>query len=338
MKQRIFLMIAVILVFAVTGVFLWQWRAADRPLDKVGAVRIAASMGLPGAPFWIAEERGLFAKAGLDTDIKGYTSGKTCAEALLKGEVELASTAEFKAAQIAFTDKSRRILGTTAFVHTIKLLVLKDKGITRLLELKGKRVGVSFSTNGEYFLARLLTLNGMKREDIIWVDLKPQTMIDALIADEIDAVLVWPPYTTKIRERFGDKLVEFDGQPGQDYYFVVLGSQEWLAKNSKIAERVMLALKWAEQWIVTHPQETKAFLAARYKTPTSELDEDLQNSRFDISLPQTLLTAMEAEYRWLAEQGAPGIRPTNSLDLIAFEPLTAVAPESVTMIRGASQP
>jgi hypothetical protein len=64
------------------------------------------------------------------------------------------------------------------------------------------------------------------------------------------------------------------------------------------------------------------------------IDRELRESRFDFGLPQALLSVLEAEGRWLQEQGTPGELPANSLDLIAFEPLLAVAPETVTMIRG----
>ena len=337
MKQRLFLITALLAV-AVAGVFLWRQQSIEQPLDKVGSVRLAAALSLPAAPLWIAEERGLFAKAGVDAVLKQCATGKACAESMLNNETDLATAAEFKAAHLALTDKSLRILSTTAFMHTTKVLSLQNKGITGPVELKGKRVGLRRGTNSDYFLARLLTLSGMGREDIVWVDLKPPEMAAALAEGKVDAVIVWSPYTRQIKAKLGGRISEFDGQPGQDYYYVVLGRHEWLAANGTIAARVMLALKWAEAWMAAHPEQTQALLAAKYGLPTADLEEDLRNSRFDISLPQPLLTAMEAEFRWLAAQGVAGTPPTNSLELIAFAPLSAAAPEAVTMIRGTVHP
>jgi len=337
MKNSRIVLAALFFIALVAGLF-WYQQGSDRPLDKVGSIRFAASLTVSPAPIWIALEHGLFAKAGLDAVVEPCTTGKSCTEAMLKGEADLSAAAEFLAARVAFSDKNLRLLSTLAFVHTIKLQSLKESGIVAPADLKGKRVGVKMGTNGEYFLARLLTLHDMDRDDITWMDLKPQLHAEALATGEVDAVLVWPPFTNRISEQFGDQLVEFDGQPGQDYYYLVMGRAEWLKQNPKVAERAMLALKWAEQWMKAHPLETRAYLTTKFGLPPEELKDALDHTRFDISLPQTLLSALEAESRWLVKQQAQGTPVANSLDLIAFEPLSAVAPESVTIIHRVSQP
>lgn len=337
MNRRITLSI-LLLAVVLAGALTWRNHSADRPLDKVGAVRIAASLTISPATVWIAQDQGLFAKAGLDATVSECSTGKACAETMLKGEADLAAAAEFLAARQALTAKDLRILATTAFVHTIKLQALRDKGIASLSDIKGKRVGVKLGTNGEYFLARLLTLNGLGRGDVTWVDLKPQAMRDALAAGEVDAVLVWPPFSSKIQGQFGDRLVEFDGQPGQDYYYLLMSRQDWLARHTKVAERVMLALKWAEEWMAAHPEQTKTYMAAKFGMPVADMADDLDNTRFSVGLPQALLAALEAEQRWLLDHGAQGTPVANHLDLVAFEPLAAVAPTAVTMIRGAAKP
>lgn len=334
MKLRL-IVTTCLLALVLLGVILWWPQTADRPLDKVGAVRIAAPLALPGGLISIAEAQGLFAKAGLDATIRQCDFGKACAEDMFKGEADLALAAEFKAAHLAFTQKTLRILGITAYVHTTKLLGLKEQGVAGPADLKGKRAGVIPGTISEYFLARMLTLNGLRREDITWVGLPPKRMAQALKAGEVDAVMVFSPFSRQIKAELGERLSESDGQPGQDYYLVLMGQQDWLARNPRIAERVMLALKWAQQWITDHPRETLDFLAAKYQVPPAELAEDLQNTRFSIGLPQALASALDEESRWLAQQpGQQGSPPANILDLIAFEPLSAAAPDSVTMLRG----
>ena len=337
MKLRVFLFMTV-LVLALAAGYFWRRLSADLPLEPAGRVILAASLTLSPTPLWIAQDQGLFARAGLDARVSDCATGKSCTEAMLRGEADLSAAAEFLAIRQAMESRELRILGTTAFVHTIKLQALRERGIATLADLRGKRVGVKLGTNGEYFLARLLTLNGLRRDDITWVDLKPQEMQEAMAEGRLDAVLVWPPFTGKIRNRFSDRLIEFDGQPGQDYYYLVLGRQEWLAANPRVAERVMLALKWAEEWMTAHPEETETHMSARLGLPLAALSEDLRNTRFAIRLPQTLLTALEAEQAWLLEQGAQGTAVANTLDRIAFRPLAAVAPESVTMLRGRRTP
>lgn len=324
------LLVAVLFILAYAG-----WRVyAERPLEPVGEVRIAASLTVSPALIWIAQDQGLFARAGLNATVTPCDTGKACAEAMLSGQADLAAAAEFLAARLAFKEKSLRILGSTTYVHTIRVIAPSTSGIRAPADLKGKRVGVKLGTNGEYFLARLLTLHGLARADIQWVDLKPQALADALAAGQVDAVLTWPPHTHRVEARLAGQAVSFDGQPGQDYYYLLLAHQDWLAAHPQVAERVMRALKWAEAWMADHPEAARAYLAGKLGVPAAELDEDLRGSRFAVGLPQTLLTALEVESRWLTEQGTPGSPVVNSLDLIATAPLAAVAPESVTLVRG----
>lgn len=334
-KPGYFAAVAIVAIALAAGL-VWKRYAAERPLDKAGKVSIAASLTVSPATVWIAQDRGFFTRAGLDATVVECATGSLCAEEMLKGKADLAAAAEFLAARLSFTHKELRILGTTAFVHTIKLLALKERGIASLADLKGKRVGVRLGTNGEYFLARLLVLNGMARGDITWIDMKPQGMADALSAGEVDAVIVWPPFTQKIMAKSPGRLAEFDGQPGQDYYYLMMARQDWLAANGKIAERAMLALKWADEWMAAHPEEAQAYLAAKFGVPLADLADDIQNTRFSIGLPQALLSAMEAESRWLVEQGAKGTPLANSLDLIEFAPLESISPESVTMVHASA--
>jgi ABC-type nitrate/sulfonate/bicarbonate transport system substrate-binding protein len=332
MKQRIALATLIVALILTLAILLGD-RFGDQNLDPVGPVRIALSRTASPMPIWIAQQRGLLKRAGVDATLIECATGKACTEMMLNGDAELAAAAEFLAAKVAFRQPELRVLATTAFVHTIKLQALRERGISRISDLAGKRAGVRLGTNGEYFLARLLTLNGLQHNTIHWVDLKPAEMASALSARQVDAVLVWPPFSNRIAAEFGDRLVEFDGQSGQDYYYLLLSRQDWVTSHPLIAERVLLALKWAEEWMLRHPREALQLIASILGVPAGELAADFRKTRYAISLPQALLTALESESSWLHLQGTPGQPVANSLDLIFAAPLAAVAPQAVTLVQ-----
>jgi len=321
---------------AALAVVVWQWRLANAPLDKAGSARLSAPLAVSAAPIWVAQDKGYFARAGVESSVANCSAGKDCVESMLRGDADFSSATEFVPARFSFTYKDLRILGTTAFSHDIRLLADKSKGIDSLASLKGKKLGVRLGSNGEYFLSRLLTLNGMGRDAITWVDLKPQDMAASVGAGETDAVLIWSPFSNQAKAALGDRLVEFDGQAGEDYYFLLMARQEWLSAQPKVAQRVMLALIWATEWMSEHPAEARVYLADKFGVSVAEIGLLMENIRFSIALPQALLSALEAESRWLESQGAKGTPVANSLDLIAAGPLQAAAPEAVTMIRGGS--
>jgi len=324
------LIVIIILVVSVVF-FIPKILKPSQPLQKVS---IAASLTLSPALIWIANDMGFFKQAGLDATIKQYSSGKTTTEAMLKGEVDLSASAEFLAAKKSLENKKIRILGTTAFVHQIKLLGLKDRGIHKISDIKGKRVGVRMGTNGEYFLARLLALNGLQGKDIEWVNIPPQEKANAMAEAKVDAVLTWPPFVQQIQKQMGESVSVFDGQPGQDYYYLLLTRKGWIDSNPHIAEKVMKALKMAEVWFSDNPQQARDYMANKFNIDTQKMEQILKQYRFAVSLPQTLLIALEAENHWLLGPNRNRNRkqsPTNFLELIIFEPLKKASPSDVTI-------
>lgn len=306
-------------------VSLWS---RPEPMD----VRIGVSATLSPALVWIARDLGFFEQAGVTATIKEYGTGKGAAQGMMAGEVDISSAAEFLLAKLSFETHDVRILATLAVVHQIKMIGSRDRGIAELADFKGKRVGVTLGTNGEYFLARLLTLNGLERTDIVWVDMAPKAMAAAMASGEVDGVLTWAPFVQKVQAALGDAVVTFDGQPGQDYYYLLMARPSWLATHGESAWRVMTALRTAEEWVSTHPLQANAYMADKFALRPEEVASTLEGYRFTVSLPHALLVAIETEARWLEGLGqVKGARPVDYRDLIHDEPLTRVAPTSVTI-------
>jgi NitT/TauT family transport system substrate-binding protein len=253
---------------------------------------------------------------------------------MYRGDTDLATAAEFVVARLPFSQKDLRVLGTTA-TRTTSAGGRQEQGIASIrTSRQARRRGVG--TNGEYFLSRLLTRNGIDQDAITWVDIKPQEMDAAMSAGHVDAVLTWTPFVNNVKRVLGDRLAEFDGQPGEDFYFLVLGQQAWLTAQPKVAERVMLALVWAKEWIIANPEEARTYMVTKFGVPPADIGPLMEKIRFSVDLPQALLSALEAEIRWLEKKGSKGTPVANSLDLVVADPLQAASPESVTIIRGRS--
>jgi NitT/TauT family transport system substrate-binding protein len=80
-------------------------------------------------------------------------------------------------------------------------------------DLKGKRVGFTPGTTSDFFLDAFLTANGLTRQDIQPVALKPDEMQDAMIAKKVDAVSTWNyPLTLIAQKLSSDGIVFYDQQ------------------------------------------------------------------------------------------------------------------------------
>lgn len=104
------------------------------------------------APLWIAKERGLFEKYGLDVRLVVIASGSTSFSALLAGDVQIVSDT----ASAAVAAGVRAPLVIFAGSGPIAYKLIAHPSITSIEGLRGKIVGSSFVGAGSDFLLRRL--------------------------------------------------------------------------------------------------------------------------------------------------------------------------------------
>ena len=167
--------------------------------------------------------------------IKGFGSGKACADALIADEVDISTSADFVFVSHSFEYTDLRILGTVATKQVKELVARKDKGITTIDDLIGKKIGVTKKSGAEFLFGRFLTLNGLSLQDVEIVDLKPLEIVESLLNGDIDAGFTWDPYTYNIKKELGENAISWHG--GEDFYFILLTKENWIENNSVITER-----------------------------------------------------------------------------------------------------
>lgn len=201
---------------------------SDEASIETEAVTVAAYAGDTAALVWIAEDQGYFAANHLDVTLVPFEAGKLAADALLASEADIATTAEFVLVSQSFDHEDLRVLGAIATAMVNEVIARADRGIRLPADLRGKRIGVTRKSAGEFFLGRFLLLNGLSLEDVEVVDLSPSAIVDAITRGDIDAGLTWDPNVYEIKRKLGENAVSWPGQSGQDLYFILVGKEDWL--------------------------------------------------------------------------------------------------------------
>lgn len=323
-----------ILLLLLAGLFFFTKTQESTPVAppaRIGPIPLAASSSVTGAMVWLAADKGFFEQAGVDVAITGFSFGKQATDALVKGDAVLATTAEYVVAKMAPKTPDLRIISTIAISHDIKLVAHPESGITGPATLAGKRIGITVGSNAEFLIDRLLTLNGVSPDNVIKVNLAPPAMADALEQRTVDAIMVWQPHAQAVAARLGGQALQFDGQPGQDYYTVLIGREAWLNKNPEAVKRVLQGVSQAEAWSRQHPAEFMQYLK-QTKRIADTAEFDASNYRFSVGLSAALLATLSEERRWLNSQmNQKGDRQIDVFDLIAPAAMEAVAPQTVTV-------
>jgi len=295
---------------------------------------LAAYAGDTGSLVYIAEEQGYFTQNGLEVTIKDYEAGKLACDALLAGEVDICTATESVFVSNSFNNPDLRTFGTIALAQITELVARKDRGISKVKDIKNKKIGVTRKSAGEYFLGSFLTFNSLSFDDVTIVDLAPSEIVDAIVAGEIDAGLTWDPNIYNIKEKLGYNVISWPGQSGQDFYFLLISKENWIKNNPKTTERFLKALLQAEQYLKDNPDKAKEFIRNKFGLAKDYIEYGWLKHNFIIKLPQALILAMEDQARWRIENELTDAKQIpNYLDYIYLEALEAVKPEAVTIIK-----
>ena len=223
-------------------------------------------------------------------------------------------------------------MGTVATAEVKELVARKDKGITTIDDLIGKKIGVTKKSGAEFSLGIFLIFNGLSLQDVELVDLKPSEIVEAISNGDIDAAFTWGPNVYYIKKELGDNAISWPG--GQDFYFVLLTKEDWIEKNPAAAERLMKSLLEAQDYIKDNSEESKEIVRDRFDYESDYMDYSWPKHEFAIIIEQAMLIAFEDQARWrIKHKLTDKTEVPNYLDYIWLDALEEVKPEAVTIIR-----
>jgi len=298
-------------------------------------ITLAVSM-LPNASLvHVAAAEGYFAGEGLEVTLQPHEFGKPALDAVLAGKADLATCAETPLVFAVLRGQRISVLATIAGATKNNAVVgRKDAGISTPGDLAGKRVGVTPGTTAEFFLDTLLIRHGIDRDAVHVVDLSPASIPDALAKGEIDAVSIWNPVIFDLQKALGGGVVTFYADDIYFETFDIVARKEFATQRPAAAKSVLTALLRAEAFIRSHPEEARRDTAAALKQDLAQVDASFGPFDFRVRLEQSLLVLMEEEARWAIRAGlVPGQSTPNFLTSLEAEPLLAVKPAAVQLVR-----
>jgi len=283
----------------------------------------------------IALKNGYFSDQGLDVQPLVHSFGKAALQSLLDGKANFATVAE---TPIMFSilrgDRIFVVANIESSTTNDAVMARVDAGITKPADLKGKRIGFSPGTTSDFFLDSFLTAQGLTRQDITPVPLKPDEMLDALLTKKADAVSTWNYPLTQIRRKLGTQAVTFYDRQIYTETFNIAATQDFVRQNPQVVTSVLRALVRAEEFVSSHADESQDILAAAIKVDKDLIKEVWDAFSYQVRLDQNLPITLEDETRWAMKNKLTdqAVMP-NYLSYIYVDGLKAVKPGAVRMDR-----
>ena len=222
------------------------------PLAPAQSVRVAFVPILKFATLYVAKDRGLFERYGLDVDLESVASGTEAIAFLEQGQIDVGGIAIVTSLWNGWNQGiDVRVFapgGLEPFVNSpTKVLVRADLyssgAVTSAADLAGKTVAFAGGpgSGGEYLTAKALEPAGLTIRDVEIVSLGNADIPAAFENGSIDAALLGSPYADQVEEAGTAVPIATDLVPGL-MTVAFVGSGKFLGERPEAAERFALAL------------------------------------------------------------------------------------------------
>ncbi len=156
------------------------------------------------------------------------------------------------------------------------LVTRADTGITKIEDLKGKRVAVTRGTDPHIFLVRALASANLTEKDVQLVLLQHADGKAALIGGDVDAWSGLDPMMAAAELENDAKL--FYRNPEANTWGVLNASETFLQKHPEAVKRVLSVYEKAREYALANPAELASVFVAFTKLPENVVARQLERT------------------------------------------------------------
>jgi ABC transporter, substrate-binding protein, aliphatic sulfonates family len=238
---------------------------------KPATVRIGTQPWIGYGPWWIAKEKGMFAKYGLNVELVDFVEDKEVNAAFASGDMDAANLATHTAIKLYSSGLDLKVV-LLEDVSTSADAILADKSITSIADLKGKSVAYEEGTTSDLLLNYALSQNNMTLADITPVPMPASDAGAALLAGNVPAAVTYEPYISEVVKQSGSVSVLYKAgeRPGLISDVLVVNSK-WAAANPDTVSKLLKVWDEALAYYNENPSDAQAIIAKAVGSEPADL-------------------------------------------------------------------
>jgi len=291
---------------AVFGHFYLNGLSSSSGAGQRKTIRIATQTYPLYASINLARELGFIddelEAAGYQAQWTDYLSGPLVNEAVAAGEADVGHMADMPAINARSAGLPIQVVaGVASGEKSLAILVRKDSDITDIRQLKGRKVAYATGSYAQHLLALVLDKAGLTFSDIQSVNLGAADSTSALETGEVDAVVIWEQYITRMTEE-GTARILIDGTGLKRSNMVLYAVTEYGLKNPQAIIALIRGMERGSRYIQERPEEAARILAPMYSVTEEMMTKILQHFNFTPALTQEDVDEIlrEADYAWVS--------------------------------------
>ena len=267
--SRLSLLASAVLAGLVTSTSLF---AADKPST------ITVDWATYNPVSMLLKDKGLlekeFAKDGISIRWVQSAGSNKALEFLNAGSIDFGSSAGSAALVSKINGNPIKSIYVYSRPEWTALVTGKDSAITKIADLKGKRVAVTRGTDPHIFLVRALLSAGLSDKDIQPVLLQHADGKTALIRGDVDAWAGLDPMMAQAEVEDGARL--FYRNAAANTWGILNVRSEFATQYPDLVKRVLATYEEARKYSLSHYDEVKKVFIAVTKLPEAVVDKQLK--------------------------------------------------------------
>lgn len=238
------------------------------------------------APWWIAQEQGIFEKYGLDVTVVNFNQDSDINAAFASDKIKVANIATHTAIKMV-GNNNLALNGIILLDESNEAdAILAAGNAQSIADLKGKKVAFEEGTTSDLLLRQALSDNNMTIDDVEVVYMPASDAGLALLSGNVDAAVTYEPYISTVKAK-GDVQMLYSGEnaPGLISDLTVIKS-EYMSEHPEVKDKLRQVWDETMAYWESNPDEGNRIIGEKTGVDVAELPVILEGLRYFTSEDQ----------------------------------------------------
>ncbi|MFT8889613.1 MAG: ABC transporter substrate-binding protein [Ethanoligenens sp.] len=320
-KSLIGLLIFAIMLATMSGC------AKSNGSDSSDTITIGTSPYPAWYVWYIAQDEGLFKKAGLNVTLKYFPVYSDSLQAFDTGKLDMLNIATCDTVAPYNQGIDFKIVMINDNSNGADGLVAKND-IKSMQDLKGKNVVTEYGTIEHFFLLKALESAGMSENDIKYTNMTVNDSGTAMLADKVDAACVWEPSLSMALGNTNNHLLYSSEQTPGLIPDLLVATSKLIKDNPKNVQKLVDVWYQALDFYKQNPDKAAADMAKQANVSVSDMKGIMAGSKlFSVSDNISAMTQKQNSYSYLPytiTETAKFLKSVKMVDKVPSNPLDMI--------------
>ena len=199
-----------------------------------------------------------------------------------------------------------------------RIVAKRSAGISKLADLKGKRIVTPRTTSAHYHMVALLRTAGVQESDVTVVSAPATQMAAAVVKGDADAISMWEPESENTVAALGNDAITFQDNKVYRELYSMYSTTDVLNDPRRRKELVAFVREVITQTgnLRREPKKYFDLISRVTKHPAAQIERGWEHHDFPLAVAPDLLDLLVEEEKWVA--GLQSRTPKTRAELASF--------------------